>query len=206
MSVASSKLPWADWLTEQRGRSTMQVDKTSLVSATDWGMQDQGARFGRHDGKFFNMVGVGVTTAVREVMGWNQPMLQEVGEGALALLRLRDIGHYLIAARAEPGNSSDGRVLLGPTLQASKSNLERAHGGSLPPRAEFVQAEGVRWVRMPKDGGRFFENHNYGSVIEVDYLEPLSNERWFSRTELAEAISAGECNTHLRELLALAFV
>lgn len=199
---------WQEWLTEQRTKSTMTVSEVSLAGVSGWGMQGDGESFGRGDGRFFSLVGVRVEVPQgREVTAWAQPLIKEVGDGAVAVLKSTGADRYLIAAKKEPGNSTrPGCLLLSAPLSASRSNLEQAHGGKRPPRAEFTDGyEG--WVEIPQDGGRFFGKKNRYAVIEVDPASVTlrDDERWFTRDELREAVHAGELNEHLIQALALAF-
>lgn len=199
---------WEEWLAHQRSDSSMTVKKIHLEQVRGWGMQDNDTRFGRPDAKFFSHVGVQVSVpkpGQREVMSWDQPMCEEVGEGALVLVKAVGEEKYLVSAKAEPGNDADGCVLLAPTLQASMSNILQAHGGARPPRADLV-ASNTSWWTIFKDGGKFYHKVNHAVMIELDGLEPLQNERWFTRDELRQAMFKGECNEHLLELLAFAFV
>ncbi|MBI2551938.1 NDP-hexose 2,3-dehydratase family protein [Candidatus Uhrbacteria bacterium] len=198
---------WQDWLAEQRAKSQMSATVVPLSEAQPWGLQDGGARFGRPDGGFFNLVGVHVV-AQREVREWNQPLLQEVGEGAVVLFQsLFDLGYFLVAARQEPGNTTKpGHVLLGPPLQASWSNLQQAHGGKRPPRAELLDGKEIEWVRLTMDGGRFIGKENRYAVVRVSphTFELADNEMWLKRDELDEALREGEVNEHLALVLLLA--
>lgn len=181
-----------------------------LSEAQPWGLQEDGARFGRPDGSFFNLVGAHVV-GEREVREWNQPLLQEVGEGVVALINSRvwvkEFGverycsRFLVAARQEPGNTTKpGNVLLGPSLQSSRSNLKQVHGGKHPPRAELLDEQDIKWVEMTMDGGRFIGKVNRYAVVEVKEIDSITladNERWFTRDDLRDALFAGEVNEHL---------
>lgn len=117
------------WLAERREQSTMAVSSGSLAGIEPWGYrenQNSDFEYSREDGKFFRLAGFKVTTNVREVFGWTQPMLQELtGPGVIILVT--DGENFLVTAREEPGNSPDKEhILLGPTLQASESNLTGA--------------------------------------------------------------------------------
>jgi oxidase EvaA len=199
---------WKEWLEEQRTKGAMSVKLVSLDSVGgEWGMKDGGKRYGRTDGKYFEMVGVEISNAGREVKSWRQPMLRETGgTGAVVLLKACGEERYLVAAKAEPGNLRPARIMLAAPLQASRANLEQAHGGARPPRAELLDEAGVRWVELPQDGGRFFEKVNAYGVVEVEpeKITLNQNERWFSRDELREALFAGEVNEHLSQALLVA--
>lgn len=200
----SGRETWQDWLRAQRAGSTMTVERVPLSDVKDWGIQDAGARFGRPDGKFFNLVGAKITNAGREVQTWGQPLIEEMGEGAVVVFAAEDGEHeeerYLVSARAEPGNAGKpGLMLLGPSLQASRSNLEQAHGGKRPPRAELLDNGPVGWITIAHDGGRNIGKTVRYAVVEVkpESIALLSNERWFTREELQEAMAAGDLSEHL---------
>ncbi len=198
---------WQQWLAERRAASTMQVEIIPFNLIKGWGLQDDGNLFGRDDGKFFNGIGVQISTAGREVQTWGQPMWREVGEGAILLVIDRTSLRLLINAKIEPGNGVDGCVLLAPTLQASLSNRKQAHGGSRPPRGNLIDGEGLQWIRIAQDGGRMFRKFNsFGLVLcnDADIGDLRPDERWFTWAELQAAIIAGDCNEHLVQAVALA--
>lgn len=217
MPIHQHTSDWKEWLAAQRAASQMTATVIPLSEAQPWGMQDNGARFGRPDGSFFNLVGAHVV-AQREVREWNQPLLRETGEGIVVLVITKAApALFLIAARQEPGNTTKpGNVLLGPTLQTSLSNLQQTHGGKRPPRAELLDGqEDIKWVEMTMDGGRFIGKVNRYAVVEVDEeriardgdgreIARTGNERWFDPYELREALLAGDVNEHLAIALLVA--
>lgn len=199
-----------EWLAQIRATSTMEVVREDLDNLSPWGTQvvdldgRRLATFGRDDGKFFRLAGfrVGKSTE-REVPGWTQPLVEEVGQGFTILVHGEN--EFIVSARAEPGN--EGYVFLGPTLQASRGNYEQAHGGSAPPRAELYNDSRVVWSEQPQDGGRFYRKSVRIGILkltesELDRVGLLSNERMFTESELLEAIREGNCNSHLVEAYA----
>lgn len=200
------------WLEEQRANSTMKVNPGSLNGIEPWEYKDNNGQweYSRSDGKFFRLAGFQVQTGSREVSQWNQPMLEETtGPGVLVLVT--DGHHCLVTAREEPGNPPDKNyILLGPTLQASESNLTASHGGKLPPRSELYVNEWIEWGIMPADGGRYHNKTNRVGILykkrEVNAYKGcnLKNEFWASFSDLYAAIKTGDVSSHLAECLALA--
>ena len=89
----------------------------------------------KHDsGQFFHIVGKRILESNREVKGWDQPFIKQVGYngGIIGLVRsnIKGIPHYLIDAKFEPGNFN--QIQISPSLQATYSNLDRVHLGSKP--------------------------------------------------------------------------
>lgn len=196
------KLGWQDWLQERREVSAMSVSRIRLDQVRGWGMRSDGY-FGRPDDKFFRFGGIRIASAGREVVTWDQPMLEETGQGRVVLVEKRRTGEILLAARPEPGCTMPGHIILGPALQASKANLEQAHGGKRPPRAELLDGLEVKWVRIPQDTGRIYGKYNEYGVVKVPDLNLAPNERWFTQEEIIQALLLGELNNHLVEVLAV---
>ena len=126
------------------------------------------------------MIGVKVSnTFDREVgkKGWTQPMIAKNPGGILGILmkKINGVPHYLLQAKAEPGNI--GKLQLSPTLQATTSNLLKAHGGKRPLFAEYFDESNnpkiiyAKW--QSEDGGRFHLKSNYNMIVEVNEDEEL---------------------------------
>lgn len=173
------------WFMHRRETNTMDVTDIPLKETEGWSIDPETGDVAHHSGEFFRVHGLRIrSTAGREVGGggWDQPILTQVGYdgGLLGILRQRfhGIPHYLIEAKAEPGNYE--KLQLSPTLQATFSNLKRAHAGRKPHFAEYFEApsdnEGTvlydQW--MSEDGGRLHLKRNKGMLVEVPEGRPIS--------------------------------
>lgn len=167
-----------DWFERWRANPPMAVEDLPLNQVQGWSADEQTGNIGHQSGEFFVVKGVRVTeTVTREVgaRGWDQPILEQVGldGGLLGILRQRfeGIPHYLIEAKPEPGNYEI--VQLSPTLQATFSNLKRAHSGRKPRFSEFFESPARtgasvlyhQW--LSEDGGRLYKKRNKGMLVEV---------------------------------------
>ena len=195
----------------------MTVEDISLADCVGWSIDPVSGWLVHDSGEFFYVQGVRVRqTEAREVgaAGWDQPIVTQVGYdgGILGILRRRIDGvpHYLLEAKVEPGNYE--RVQLSPTLQATFSNLKRAHGGKMPRYAAyFLQPEAheaevlySRW--LSKDGGRLNWKRNLGMLVELPetaVLEIGATFRWFSLWQVKELMNEEACvNPHVRGIIA----
>ena len=212
-------MSWKENLAQVREASKMEVEPTTLDQlGGGWGMITSGISwlsFMRRDGAFFEIIGLMIHAAGREVAGWGQPMMVERASGIYILVTNEDYSCFLVSFRKEPGNPSEKRhVLLGPSLQASKSNYERAHKGKSPPRAEFYGDDRVIWIDAPKDGGRFITSQNncnrMGILVlpdgEFEALVLEDGEMVMTRSQLKEAVLGGEFNAYLREVVGAAIL
>jgi oxidase EvaA len=141
-------------------------------------------------------------------------MLTQVGYdgGILGLIRKRigGVPHYLLEAKAEPGNYR--KVQLSPSIQATYSNMNQAHGGRKPFYSEyFVDPAAQRAVVhydqwLSEDGGRLHLKRNRGMLVEVpaDHELPHSeNFMWLSMWQIKEFLHEDAwVNPHIRGIIA----
>jgi oxidase EvaA len=169
-----------EWFRKKREESDMIVEEISINDLDKWNVDKNSGNVTHDSGGFFQVIGVKVSnTFDREVgkKGWTQPMIAKNPGGILGILmkRINGIPHYLLQAKAEPGNI--GKLQLSPTLQATTSNLLKAHGGSKPLFAEYFDDENnpkiiyAKW--QSEDGGRFHLKSNYNMIVEVNEDEEL---------------------------------
>jgi oxidase EvaA len=167
-----------EWFKKKREESDMLVEEIPINDLDKWNVNDVSGDITHESGGFFEVIGVKVSnTFDREVgkKGWTQPMIANNPGGILGILmkKINDIPHYLLQAKAEPGNI--GKLQLSPTLQATTSNLLKAHGGIPPLFAEYFDepknAKIIYAKWQSEDGGRFHLKSNYNMIVEVDENE-----------------------------------
>jgi oxidase EvaA len=178
------------WITEVRSRTQVSVGPAGLTALPGWRRDPAGIR--HESGRFFEVIGVRVQSAGREVGRWTQPMLATAEEGLQALLvtRIDGVLHALMHLRVEPGLVDVAE--LAPTVQCSVGNYE-----GLPPAARpaFLDevldapAEAVRFDTVLSDeGGRFFRVGNRHLIVETDVVHRHPDYRWMPVHQLAELL------------------
>jgi len=174
------------WFNKKREESDMTVQEIGINDLDKWDVSSTTGNIYHESKGFFEIIGVKVSnTFDREVgkKGWTQPMIANNPGGILGLLmkKINGVPHYLLQAKAEPGNI--GKLQLSPTLQATTSNLLKAHGGTKPLFAEYFDEEKnpnivyVKW--QSEDGGRFHLKSNYNMIVEVNEDEELTIPDYF---------------------------
>ena len=169
-----------NWFNKKREESDMTVQEIGINDLDKWNVSSTTGNISHESKGFFEIIGVKVSnTFDREVgkKGWTQPMIANNPGGVLGLLmkKFNGIPHYLLQAKAEPGNI--GKLQLSPTLQATTSNLLKAHGGTQPLFAKYFDEEKnlntvyAKW--QSEDGGRFHLKSNYNMIVEVNEDEEL---------------------------------
>ena len=175
-----------DWFNKKREESDMIVEEIGVKELKKWNVEKETGNI-NHDSKgFFEIIGIKVSnTFDREVgkEGWTQPMIAKNPGGILGILmkKINGVPHYLLQAKAEPGNI--GKLQLSPTLQATTSNLLKAHGGKLPLFAEYFDESNnlkiiyAKW--QSEDGGRFYLKSNYNMIVEIDESKEMDIPDYF---------------------------
>jgi oxidase EvaA len=175
-----------NWFNKKREESDMTVQEIGINDLDKWNVSSTTGNISHESNGFFEVIGVKVSnTFDREVgkKGWTQPMIANNPGGILGLLmkKINGIPHYLVQAKAEPGNI--GKLQLSPTLQATTSNLLKAHGGTKPLFAEYFDEEKnlsiiyAKW--QSEDGGRFYLKSNFNMIVEVNENEELIIPNYF---------------------------
>ncbi|MEU6285562.1 NDP-hexose 2,3-dehydratase family protein [Streptomyces sp. NPDC047028] len=190
------------WFTERRARRDLTTRRVPLDTLPDWHRTPD--RVGRDDGRFFDVVGVRVRAASREVTQWTQPLIAPAGRGVCAFLTrtVDGVPHVLVSARAEAGLCDT--VELGPTVQCTPGN----HDESPPFLTEVLTAppERVRYSAVhAEEGGRFLEAEARYLLVETD--DPLTPEPdgflWAGPAQLSDLVRHGHyLNVQARTLLA----
>ena len=205
------------WFDHQRAECAMRVEDIPLNAAEGWSTDPATGNIAHHSGEFFTVHGIRVSSSTsREVggQGWDQPILEQVGYdgGLLGILRKRFAGvpHYLIEAKAEPGNYEI--IQMSPTLQATFSNLKRAHEGRKPAFAEYFERpeeqDGTVLYRqwLSEDGGRLHNKRNMGMLVEIPEARDIETPNgfvWMSMYQIKACLMENAwVNPHVRGIIA----
>jgi len=161
------------WLEEKKRTTPLKVTEIPVKELDKWSTDPVTGNISHISGRFFQIVGVKAEGAFdREVLSWTQPLMKQEECGILGILcKNKDgIRHYLLWAKYEPG--SPVKHQLSPCIQATLSNLDRAHGGKKPRFAEYFEAGTTKGrtvfsVEHVEDPGRFYLKTNRCVLVEV---------------------------------------
>ena len=123
--------------------------------------------------------------------------------------KINNTPHYLINAKFEPGNFNF--IQLSPTVQATFSNIKKAHGGSEVKFLEFFKSPYKKnckiifkqWVS--EEGGRLRNKRNLAVMLEYKSnkkIELRSDFKWVTLSQIKELVLENAIvNPHLRTLV-----
>lgn len=181
------------WMTQRNNEVISDISQIPLVELKGWSLQDD--RIKHCSGKFFSIDGIHVNTNYRDIPEWDQPIINQPEIGFLGFIvkKFSGVMHFLMQAKIEPGNLNV--VQLSPTLQATRSNYTRVHGGKSPTYLEYFNGEKDVIVLVDQlqseQGARFLHKRNRNIIVEVDEDEEFvveDNFIWVSLGQIKELL------------------
>jgi oxidase EvaA len=179
------------WMKRQNEEVVSHIQQIPLNEMKGWGYIDDRIR---HDsGKFFSIDGIRISTNYRDVPTWDQPIINQPEIGFLGFItkKINGVLYFLTQAKIEPGNLNV--VQLSPTLQATRSNFMRVHGGDIPNYLDYFTGEKkVNFLvdqLQSEQGARFLHKRNRNIIVEVDENEDIEvkeNFIWLTLGQLKE--------------------
>jgi oxidase EvaA len=192
------------WLNEECIKSHICVKRISFNESQEWQWDERG--FLAHlTTRFFSVVGVRYFS-VPDGQGFTQPFIYQSEIGLLSFLVFKQCEEWWVLAHAkvEPGNINGAQ--LAPTVQATKSNYEAAHGGNETHYLGMVQsAEHLLYNQLQSEqNSRFLAKRNRNSAVLVAEKldEKDSKFKWIRINELLPMLGESNIvNTDARSVL-----
>lgn len=190
------------WLKDLNSTQYFDVKQIPLKELDKWQFDQVTGDLKHESGGFFsirglrvksNMGSISELSRMRLTSEWSQPIIYQPEIGILGIVtkKINGILYFLIQAKAEPGNINTYQ--LSPTVQATRSNYTRLHGGKPTPYLEyFFDGEKGRVLidqLQSEQGARFFRKRNRNMIIEVpdnEKLEVKSNFRWLTLGQIQQ--------------------
>lgn len=196
------------WFAEAGERTYTRTRRIPLDALEGWHTDARTGDLVHDRGAFFSVEGLAVTAPGGPVPHWTQPILNQPETGVLGLL-VKDFGgrpHALMQAKPEPGNA--GGLQLAPTVQATRSNFTRAHGGRTVPYLRYFHQPPSRRlvadVRQSEQGAWFHRKSNRNMIVRTtEDVEVLPGHRWMPLRRVHGLLAAGDVvNMDARSVLA----
>lgn len=172
-----------DWIYFLNNSIHVNVLESDITNDSFWFYDDYTGEILNRKRSFFSIRGV--RWLIDEKVVLEQPMIiqPEIGYLGIIIKEIDGMLYFLMQAKIEPGNINC--VQISPTLQATKSNFLRTHGGKVP--AYFEYFENYKKYKVIYDqiqseqGKRFKYKRNRNIIIEVEEdVEVLPNFRWMT--------------------------
>ena len=181
------------WMKSQNEEVVSNIMQIPISELRGWSYRDD--RIRHNSGKFFSIDGIHIRTNYRNTPEWDQPIINQPEIGFLGFIvkKFNGVLHFLLQAKIEPGNLNI--VQLSPTLQATRSNYTRVHGGKAPTYLEYFNGEKDVLILVDQlqseQGARFLHKRNRNIIVEVgedEKLEVKEGYIWASLGQIKELL------------------
>ncbi|WP_399930760.1 NDP-hexose 2,3-dehydratase family protein [Streptomyces kanamyceticus] len=182
-----------EWFAAQCAAGDYRVTRAPLAELPGWSFQPGSGNLVHRSGRFFSVEGVHACSDTGPVREWHQPIVRQPEVGILGMLvkEFDGVLHFLMQAKMEPGNLNV--LQLSPTVQATRSNFTKVHGGAAVEYLEYFAQEGRGRVLVDslqsEHGSWFLHKSNRNMVVEAfGEVEPREGFRWLTLGQIGELL------------------
>lgn len=171
------------WIQELNKTTYVNIRECSINEGTMWFYDDYNGEVLNRKRSFFSVKGM--RYFINNEFISEQPIIiqPEIGYLGIICKEIDGVLNFLMQAKIEPGNVNC--VQISPTIQATKSNFTRAHGGKLPAYFEYFDNSDKYYVIydqiQSEQSARFYKKRNRNMVMMIDEdIEVFPNFRWMT--------------------------
>lgn len=179
------------WIQKLNGETKVNIQEISVHKSSFWFYDDYKGEILNRKRSFFSITGMRYFRNDRFL--YEQPVILQPEIGYLGIIcqKINGVLHFLMQAKIEPGNINC--VQISPTIQATKSNFTRAHGGNLPHYFDYFEQSRNHHVIydqiQSEQSSRFYHKRNRNMVMLVEEaIEVLPNFKWMTLGQIKELL------------------
>ena len=168
------------WFNSQKKLNRIKIKTKKLNDLENWNYSKK--LIFHSSQRFFKIVGIEVKSNFAG-KNWDQPIIVQKEKGILGIIKNKKTKKYLLQAKVEPGNKN--KLQLSPTVQATKSNYQRIHGGKKTSYLNIFKTNKIKFITQPEQGYRYLFKFNKNALVEIKKkIQILKNFYWFSKEDL----------------------
>ena len=180
-----------DWLKSQKKNNKIRIRKKKIDLLKDWIFKDN---IIFHKSK--NFFSIKAFLFQQKNKKRFQPLILQKEHGILGIIKQNKKGkdYYLLQSKIEPGNING--IQISPTVQATKSNYLRKHGGKKTLFLDYFLKQQkklkiVSKIKLSEQGSRFLNKKNWNILLETDKTNiPLKkNYCWLTKENIRYLIN-----------------
>ena len=175
------------WILHQKKKNLMKISKINILDVLNWKIEDK--KIYNRNKNFFSIVPFQFKK--NKNILWFQPLIVQKEVGILGIIKkvYKSIDYYLLQAKVEPGNTKG--IQLSPTVQATKSNYLRKHGGKKTNYLNFfirknLKIKTITNLRLSEQGTRYFNKSNNNILVDLknQKIKKLNSYIWVTKKNL----------------------
>jgi oxidase EvaA len=178
-----------DWIRRLNEETYVRITETEIQDGSFWFFDSSSGEILNQKRSFFSIKGMRWSID-NKFMG-EQPVIVQPEIGYLGIICkvIDGVLNFLMQAKIEPGNVNS--VQLSPTIQATKSNFTRVHGGASPAYFEYFKNSTRHHVIydqiQSEQAARFYKKRNRNMIMLLDEdIEVLKNFKWMTLGQIKE--------------------
>ena len=178
-----------EWVKQLNTSTFVEVRECSIHDSTFWFYDDYNGEILNRKRGFFSVKGMRLFQ--NDIFIKEQPMIiqPEIGYLGIITKEIDGILHFLMQAKIEPGNINC--IQISPTIQATKSNFTRVHGGKLPQYFEYFENASRYHIIydqiQSEQSSRFYKKRNRNIIIEIqDDIQVDMNYCWMTLGQIKQ--------------------
>lgn len=171
------------WIKLLNENTYVDIKECSIHDSTFWFYDNYNGEILNRNRSFFSIKGM--RRFVDNKFIDEQPIIiqPEIGYLGIICKEINGVINFLMQAKIEPGNVNC--VQISPTIQATKSNFTRAHGGSRPAYLYYFENStkyNVIYDQIQSEqSARFYKKRNRNMIMLVNEdIEVLPNFAWMT--------------------------
>ena len=173
-----------NWFNSQRKKHKINIKIKGLNKLKKWRFNNE--VIFHETKKFFKIIAIDVKSNFGG-KNWDQPIIVQNEQGILGIIKNKVNNKYLLQAKVEPGNKN--KLQLSPTVQATKSNYNRVHGGKKIPFLRIFLKNKKNFISQSEQGYRYLYKFNNNIIVETNNkIKIYKNFYWFSKEEILKLI------------------
>lgn len=178
------------WISELNNKTYVDIRESSLCKSNFWFYDDCSGEVLNQKRSFFSIIGMRFFENNEFIK--EQPIIlqSEIGYLGIICKKINGVLNFLMQAKIEPGNVN--YVQISPTIQATKSNFLRVHGGDLPTYFELF-AKSYKYCVVydqiqSEQASRFYKKRNRNMILYLDEIEIdiYPNFKWMTLGQIKE--------------------
>jgi oxidase EvaA len=179
-NAVMSMADFHSWFNARARANSFQVDRIPFADLSGWDFEPDTGNLVHESGRFFSVEGLRVRTNRPWVSEWTQPIIVQPEIGVLGILvkRFDGVLHCLMQAKMEPGNING--LQISPTVQATRSNYMKVHGGASTKYMEYFRPDSRGRALFDglqsEQGSWFLHKRNRNIVVETADDVPLDED------------------------------
>jgi len=177
------------WLNKEKKRQKIIIKQRNISELHLW--KYKSGKIYHNSKKFFSILGLRIISNFYKHYTWDQPLIYQNENGILGIIRrnIKSEPEYLMQAKVEPGNIN--KLQISPTVQATKSNYTRVHGGKKIKYLNFFLNKTKCLVnsKQTEQGFIYLFKKNTNILLNINKNINFSkNYKWIQRKHLISLI------------------